>query len=409
MSMSALDSVEDAFDATKRLLLPFTRGTWFKLAAVMLFVAGGGFSPTSFLNVPGAVPGGGSGPPDGGGAQPTPGGPDPGALTPELTPVLVVFLILFVLFVVAAFLLWSVAGATMEFVFVESLGAEEVRLREFFLGNLRPGVRLFVFRTGLGLLLLGGFAAFMFVLAVLVGGWPVSQWGGGVVLLFFFLGLPLAFAVFFVLGLVQGLTTTFVVPVMLAEDRNVLAAWRRFLGVCRTDWKELLVYLLVNWVLGIVIGIATFAITLALLIVLGIPALVVAVPALFLLGGSPVGATIALVVFLAAGVLFFVATLLVAVPFQTFRRYYALFVLGDVDTDLDVVPATRAAVRTDGGDSNAGGDPGGDGGTDGDGENGDSPGAGGSGGGPGDDPGESGSDGDVFPDEPADDGWNVDR
>lgn len=389
--MSALGSVEDAFDATKRLLLPFTRGTWFKLAAVMLFVAGGGFSPTSFLNVPGGVPGGGSGPPDGG-AQPTPGGPDPGALTPELTPVLIVFLVLFVLFVVAAWLLWSVAGATMEFVFVESLGAEDVRLRAYFLGNLRPGVRLFAFRTVLGLLVLGGFAAFMFVLAVLVGGWPVSQWGGGVALLFLFVGLPLGFAVFLVLGLVQGLTTTFVVPVMLAEDRTVLAAWRRFLGVCKTEWKELLVYLAVNWVLGIVIGIATFAITLALLIVLGIPALIVALPALLLLGGGPIGATIALVVFLVAGVLFFVGTLLVAVPFQTFRRYYALFVLGDVDVDLDVVPTTRAAVRTDGGDPDADG--------------------GGFGGDSGDDGGGGGdaADSDSRDDEPVDDdGWNVDR
>ena len=406
MSMSALDSVEDAFDATRRLLLPFTRGTWFRLAAVMLFVAGGGFSPTSFVNFPG-IPGGGSGPPDGG-AQPTPGGPDPGALTPELTPVLVVFLVVFVLFVVALWLAWSVAAATMEFVFVESLGAEDVRLKEYFLGNLRPGVRLFAFRTVLSLLVLGGLAAFLFVLAVLVGGWPVSQWGGGVALLLLFLGLPVGVVVFVVLGLVQGLTTTFVVPVMLAEGRNVLSAWRRFLDVCKTDWKELLVYLVVNWVLGIVLGIVTFAITLALLIVLGIPALIVSIPALVVLGAGPIGATIALVVFLVAGVLFFVASLLVAVPVQTFRRYYALFVLGDVDTDLDVVPTTRAAVRTDGGESDGDGGslgdedgPGGDGGPPSTGESDDGP----------DDTGGGGSaDSDSRDDESlGDDGWNVDR
>ena len=205
MSMSALDSVEDAFDATKRLLLPFTRGTWFRLAAVMLFVGGGGFSFTSFINFPG-VPGGGGGPPTDGGAQPPSGGPDPGALTPELTPVLVVFLVLFVLVLVAAWLVWNVAGATMEFVFVESLGAEDVRLKEFFLSNLRPGARLFVFRTGLSLLVVGGFLAVLFVLAVLVGGWPVSQWGGGVALTLLFVGLPVGLVVFVALGLVLGLT-----------------------------------------------------------------------------------------------------------------------------------------------------------------------------------------------------------
>ena len=98
MALSALESVEDAFDATKRLLWPFARGTWFRLAAVMLFVGGiGGFGPTSFLNfIP--FPGGGAGEPPGQRPEPQAGGPDPGALTPELTPELVVFLVLFVLF-----------------------------------------------------------------------------------------------------------------------------------------------------------------------------------------------------------------------------------------------------------------------------------------------------------------------
>lgn len=357
MSLSALDSVEDAFDATRRVLLPVTRGTWFRLAAVMLFVAGGGFGATSVLNFAG-LPGGGSQPPVDAGPEPAPGGPDPGALTPELTPTLVVFLVLFVLVLVALWLVWNVAGATMEFVFVEALGAEDVRLREFFGADLRPGARLFAFRTGLNLLVLGGFGALLFVAALLVGGWPLSQWGGNVALVLLFLGVPVGLVVFFALGLVQGLTTTFVVPVMLAEGTGVLAGWRRFLGVCRSDWKELLVYLLVNWVLGIAIGLVTGVLTVVLLLVLGIPALLVSIPVLVGLGANAVGATIVLVLWLAVGVVYFLGTLLVSVPFQTFRRYYALLVLGDVDVDLDVVPTTRAAVRTDGGDDSDAGDDG---------------------------------------------------
>jgi hypothetical protein len=349
MALSALESVEDAFNGTKRLLWPFARGTWFRLAAVMLFVGAGGFGPTSFLNF-GTFPGDGTGEPPGQQPEPRPGGPDPGALTPELTPELLVFLVLFVLLAVAVFLLWQIASAVIEFVFVESLGAEAVKLREFFTGNVRPGVRLFLFRTGLSILVFGALVAALFAVGLLVGGWPVAQWDDGAVLALLFVGIPLFFVTTFVLGLVIGLTNTFVVPTMLAEDRGVLSGWRRFLGVLADEPVEILVYLVVSFVLGIAIGFATGALSIALLIVVGVPALLVSLPVLLTVGVTPLGGTVLLVVWLAAGVLFFAANLLIAVPFQTFRRYYALLVLGDVDADLDVVPTTRAAVRADGGD-----------------------------------------------------------
>jgi hypothetical protein len=404
MSLSALESVEDAFDATKRLLWPFARGTWFRLAAVMLFVgAVGGFSPTSAFSFT-PFPGDSSQPPGDGGPQPDPGtGVDPGSLTPEVTPTLVVFLVGLALFLVAAFLLWGVASAVMEFVFVESLGSEAVRLREYFRENVRPGVRLFAFRTVVSLLILGGLAAAILLVGVLLGGWPVTQWGDSTAFAVILLAIPLGLVAFVTLGLVQGITTTFVVPAMLAEDRGVVSGWRRILGTVADNWQEYLVYLVVNWVLGLAIGFVTSILTLAVLIVVGIPALLITVPTVLAIGVTPIAGTILLVVWLLAGVLFFVALLVIAVPFRTFQRYYALLVLGDIDTDLDVVPTTRAAVRADGGTS----------GEDADGD------------GPGDD--DSGSDGTVAGDDGdgpgdgddetgdspggagGDDGWNVDR
>jgi hypothetical protein len=349
MSLSALESVEDAFDATKRLLWPFARGTWFRLAAVMLFVGGaGGLNPASAVNFT-PFPGDGSSQPPAGGPQPDPG-VDPGSLTPEVTPTLVVFLVGFTLLLVGAFLLWQIVSAVMEFVFVESLDAEAVKLREFFRPNLWPGVRLFAFRTLASLLLLGGFLGGLLLVGVLLGGWPVTQWSDGTAFAVILLGIPLGIVVFVALGLVLGLTTTFVVPVMFAEDRGVISAWQRLLGTVRDNWQEYLVYLVVNWVLGIAIGFVTLVLTLLVAIVVGIPALVITVPTVLAVGVTPIAGTVLLVVWLLAGVLFLVATLVIAVPFQTFRRYYALLVLGDVDSDLDVVPETRAAVRTDGGD-----------------------------------------------------------
>jgi len=396
MSLSALESVEDAFDATKRLLWPFARGTWFRLAAIMLFVgAAGGFNPTSALSFT-PTPGDPSEPPADGG----PGsGPeiDPGTLTPELTPTLVVFLVGFTLFLVAVFLLWGIASGVMEFVFVESLGSEDVRLRSYFVENWWPGVRLFAFRTVVSLLLLGGLAVALLLVGVLVGGWPVTQWGDGAILAVIFAGIPLGLGAFVTLGLVLGITTTFVVPAMFAEDRGVIAGWRRILGTVRDNWQEYLVYLVVNWVLGVAIGFVTGMLTLLVLIVLGIPALLITVPTILAVGVTPIAGTILLVTWLLAGVLFFVATLVITVPFKTFQRYYALLVLGDIDADLDVVPTTRAAVRADGGTDGEDGDTGA--GDDGDGFDDDSP------DGNGDSTESAGGD----DGEDSDDGWNVDR
>jgi len=51
------------------------------------------------------------------------------------------------------------------------------------------------------------------------------------------------------------------------------------------------------------------------------------------------------------GILFALAALVVAllvtVPVQTYLRYYALLILGDVDADLDLIPEQRAIARSD--------------------------------------------------------------
>ena len=168
-----------------------------------------------------------------------------------------------------------------------------------------------------------------------------------------------------------------------------------------TAWPYSVMYaapaLLVSTVLGVAIGFVTGMLTLLVLIVLGIPALLITVPTILAVGVTPIAGTILLVTWLLAGVLFFVATLVITVPFKTFQRYYALLVLGDIDADLDVVPTTRAAVRADGGTDGEDGDTGA--GDDGDGFDDDSP------DGNGDSTESAGGD----DGEDSDDGWNVDR
>jgi hypothetical protein len=346
MSLSALDSVTDALEATRRFLLPFDRARWFRLAVVMLFVGGAG---ASFPNVPFGGFGDftGTDRTTGPGDPGTAPGADPGALAPEVTPALVAFLVGLVVVVVALAVLWAVAGATMEFVFVQSLSRERVRLWTYFTRNWRRGVRLFLFRAGVWLLTAAVVLVPLLALGVALGGWPVVHWASGTLLALLLLAIPLFLVGLVVAGIVVGFTNVFVVPVMLAEERGVVAGWRRFWPTLTGAWKEYLVYLVVSLLLSVAVGIAAGFLLLLVLVVVAIPFAVVGIPLVLVLGLGGLGGVVALVLALVFVVVVFVATLLVRVPFRTFLRYYGLFVLGDTDPDFDVIPDARAAVRTD--------------------------------------------------------------
>ncbi|WP_135366365.1 DUF7544 domain-containing protein [Halosimplex halophilum] len=375
MSLAALNDIEDAIKATKRFLTPVDRVRWFRLAVVMFFVGGAGLS---FPGAPTTNFGG-----DADAPEPGPGAPD---IAPELTPELIALIVGIAVLGVVAFLLYSVVGATMEFAFVAALRDEEVRLRRSVRRYWRRGLRLFGFRLTVWVVAIATAAATLLGVGASMGGWPPTAWNDGTILTVVILAIPVLGVGALILGILLGFTTVFVVPVMLAEDRGVLSAWRRFGGTLTDEPLEFLAYLLLSVLLGIGVSMAVGFLLVLLLIALAIPFLVVGAPlgfALAMAGGGTAAAAVVLVLVLLYGLLVFVGALLIQVPFQTFLRYYALFVLGDVEPAFDVVPDARAAVRTDGGDSDdndtgngtadapadddpGGSGPGDDGGTDGD-------------------------------------------
>ncbi|MFB6141686.1 MAG: hypothetical protein ABEJ26_14775 [Halosimplex sp.] len=360
MALAALDDVDDAITATRRLLAPFDRVTWFRLAVVAFFLGGFGVStptpPTTGFDF-----GPGAGEPTPG--EPTPGGPD---ITPHVTAELVTLLVGLLAVGVALFLIYSVVGATMEFVFVASLRDEEVRLRRHAKRYWRRGARLFAFRFLGWMLTAAVVGGTVLAVGTALGGWPPTGWTNGAILAALALGVPLVVTAAVVVGAVMGVTTLFVVPVMLREDRGVIGAWRRFWPTLVGGWTEFLVFLVVSFLLSIGIGIAVGFLLLLLAVVLAVPFLVVGAPLVLVLGLSGAGGAVALALLFAFLVLVFVGGLLVQVPFETFSRYYALFVLGDVNDEFDVIPHTRAAVRTDGGPEADEGEPDEGGGIDGD-------------------------------------------
>ncbi|MDG5778170.1 hypothetical protein VB773_01610 [Haloarculaceae archaeon H-GB2-1] len=343
MSLSALDSIDDALQATKGLLLPFDRAIWLRLAVVMFFVGGGGgFSFPNTSNFGGSDFG------NGGGVGGTPSGQ---VQPPEFTPELMGLIAGFALVVLLIVLVLAVLGGIMEFVFVESLGTEEVRLKQYVSENWGRGLRLFGFRIGFGLLNLLVVVAVLAAIAAATVGFSPEQWTPGGLIGVVLLAIPFLILDALVAGTITGFTTMFVVPIMLLEERGVLSAWRRFWPTLKTEWKEYVSYGIMAFILNIVTAIAQGIIGFVLVLVVTIPFAVVGFGLYFALGGANGVGVIVGSVILVLAVLFvlvvIVLSLLVKVPFQSFLRYYALFVLGDTNDSFDAVAEVRSSVRAD--------------------------------------------------------------
>lgn len=337
MSLAALDNIDDALDATRSLLWPFDLGRWARLALIVFFIGGSGGGGANFAQFGGNTGTGG-----------TPGAPgDPGQLpslseiVSSISPTEWAIIAAIGLTILVLVLTLGFVGSVMEFVFVESLSRERVSIREYWSDHWRRGGRLFGFRLVIGALTLAAFLGLFWV------GFGAAIFGEAT----FSLG-TIALAVLgmvfvgLVVSLVGGFTTQFVVPVMMSESRGVLGAWRRFWPTLTGEWKEYVVYIVLQFVLTLVAGIAVGLLVFVAALVVAIPLVILGVIGGVLIAAIPVAGW---VVIAAAAVLFGLAMLVIslfaAVPVQTYLRYYALLVLGDTNEAFDLVAERRRAIR----------------------------------------------------------------
>ncbi|QLD86595.1 hypothetical protein HWV23_12945 [Natronomonas halophila] len=326
MALHAAQNVGDAIDATREFLFPFELRRWLKLAVVALFIGGG-------LNAPSGQFGGSGSTPD-----PNGGGELPATLPADFVTILAVVAAVAVAFA----LVFGIIGAIMEFVFVESIRTDEVRLRRYWSDRWRQGLRLFGFRVLIGLpvlaLFLGWVALFFAPLLMSV---QLPEISAGV----FLLGLPVLLVVGVVVGAVYSFTTLFVVPLMIQNDSGVLAGWRRLWPSIKREWKQYGAFALIGAVLTFVVGlIASMAVGIAAIVLL-IPFAIVGVLVYLALSFSSAGTALIAVLAVIFAVVMLVVWALVQVPIVAYLRYYALLVLGDIEAEFDIIPDQREAIR----------------------------------------------------------------
>lgn len=328
MALHAIDDATDAIDATREFLFPFELRRWLKLALVAFFIGGG-------VNAPSGQFGGSGGP-----SEPGMGG---GADLPASLPADAAIIIAAVAAVaVLLALVFGIIGSIMEFVFIESLRNETVTLGQYWSDRWRQGLGLFGFRVVIGLpvllLVLGWLAV---SLAPFFSGVQQPGLSAGL----FLVGLPLLFAVGLVFAVVYSFTTFFVVPLMIQEDSGVLAAWRRLWPSIKREWKQYGAFAVIGFVLSIVVGfIASIAVGLVSIVLL-IPFAIVGGIVYVALSLSTAGAVVLGLLAVVFVLALLVVWALVQVPVVTYLRYYALLVLGDIESDFDIIPDQRETIR----------------------------------------------------------------
>ncbi|WP_435178301.1 DUF7544 domain-containing protein [Halorussus sp. AFM4] len=346
MSWYAVAALDDALDATRDLLLPVDVRQWLTLAVIVFFLgnaAGGGTSASggSSTSASTASPGDLPAPP---GVE-----SDLPFTFQEVLPVLAVAVAL----AVAAGLVYALIGSVMEFAFVESLRRQRVGVRRYARQHFGRAVRLFVFRAVLGLLV--AVPALGLVLGAVSLATAGREVGVGLVLLL----VPVVVVAGVAVAVVDGFTTNFVVPVMVLRNVGVLDGWRLFWPALSDNWDEFGVYLLVRIALAFLVGALASVIGVVVGVLLAVPLAVLGVLSVPLLGGpeavlaNPVALGVGVLALLVYVALVTAAVAVAFVPIQTFLRYHSLFVLGDADADLDLIPELRRDVR-EGGSSGTG-------------------------------------------------------
>lgn len=327
MGYTATEVLEDAYDATRHLLLPFSLRRWVILGVVVLFVGWtSGFvgstnlSPTWMVDLPGF-------------ADPGVDFEVSGAWSLALAP----FFLLIGLIALVGGLVVAVLSSILQFVFVRQLTEQSVRLRGFVGQSVDPGLRLLVL----------WFAVVLAIAVVAIAAVVLTIVTFGLFAIVLLALLPLLFVAMLALWVFVRFTIDFVVPIMLVDERGIIDAWRQLLDEVQADWAEFGVYAVIRAILDIAAGIVQGLAAALTILVLAIPAFLVGVVAVGATGlvSSTLAAAIAVVLALVVVVLtLVVTTVLIGVPIQTYLRYYALFVLADLVPRYDLLDEVRRSL-----------------------------------------------------------------
>lgn len=320
MAWHSIDVVDNAFEKTKKALIePFSFWNWIKLGIIIFLMGGSGgfnFNPSVYnsrdYGRQDIIP---------------PAGNISGQISQFLQQYMMVILIIAGLVLLLIFI-FSYISNIMEFVFVHSLVTNQVRFWEYSRKYLRLGFNLFIIRI---LLILAFFVLLgISMLPILL---PILDSPENIGIGFIFSIIIWIILIFLVLAIIFGIIGSFInlsIPLAMYHDLGIIAAFKKIAARFRGDWKQILVYWVVRFVLGIAVAIIIGIAGLILfLIVFGITALA-GVLLYFVLGAIGLGWSdllfwaVFIPYFLIAFTVLMLFILFIIVPGRVFLKYHML-------------------------------------------------------------------------------------
>lgn len=306
MTWHAVEAIDEALEDTKDMLLPFDFGLWTKLAVIAVLTGGVG-APNFFM------PGGYTDTGDTDyGTQNTSEMSMDGMDMNSLTGAAVAGDVAVSAFVLAAVAIVSMLAVLMfyvssvfEFIYYQSLLEGDVKIIDYFGENTRRGLGYFGFRVVFGL------AVLLSVLAAVA----LALVNPLLIIFVILAGLPLLLLV----AVFTTLVHDFALVDMLEQDTGIVDAIQKVVNEAVDEWKQFGMYVLLKFVIGAAVGMATVMFALFSLLFVALPF------ALLGIAASMIFEPLVVLVIL-AGILTWLALLLyvVTVPAKTFVYFYAL-------------------------------------------------------------------------------------
>nr|WP_321498340.1 hypothetical protein [uncultured Methanolobus sp.] len=331
MSWYVIDVIDKAVERTRSFLFePFDITKWLKLAIIVFFIGGsGGFNS------------GGNG-----GSYDTSGADSdlswiPDSLTDFMSGLshhissvsdttMVIALVLFLLLIFAIAIILGYIGSTMEFVLVESLVSNDVRVREYFKKYMGKGLALYILRliivliVVLMVILIIAILTLPFMFLAAEGGSGPSGALGIIGLIFAIIAAILLFIV--VLGILDSFISM-AIPVSMYQGSGLFSAIGSVFRQFRVDWKQMVIYWIGRGILGfavaIMAGILGLIILVILLLILGVIDLGLYFVLKMILSGTVLWSLLIAVVIVELLLLSFTSAI-IRMPFAIFMKYHML-------------------------------------------------------------------------------------
>jgi hypothetical protein len=227
----------------------------------------------------------------------------------------------FILFI----LVFSYISSVMEFVFVESLVRNEVKLRSYFTEFMGKGLSLLLVRLAIGLVFLVLIAiAFLPLIPTILeesSDFSVPVFVGGI---FWFFGVLILLILF---GIVINSFISLAIPLSIYRNTGILSAFRLVFSNFRKSWKEVIIYWFIRFLLGIGIAVLTIFLLAIMVLAFGLIFLIVDGVLYFLfsaLVSDPLNWILLVPFILIEIVLIIGVFLFLSVPFAVFMKYHLL-------------------------------------------------------------------------------------